>query len=238
MLLSLWKEAYLETYMTYFNKDLKKFQQGRLIMACLLFLVVIGGMLILVTLDAITPLWLLVSPVSFYLGYKMSYWHLVSLKKQSDLMLSFIFPDFLQSFIGLLPSSGNIYEALTITAEYTSEPLKSEVLKLVKKIEKENNRADYLEVAEFVGGTEAYMIMGMVYQFSEFGIKQDALKGLQSYIESLQENKVEELKENKLAKAEKHGHIPILISVFLVFGFVFAVFAYFLQDINDLITFM
>lgn len=226
-----WKERHLGAYLDYFKRDKKKFTSSRYLLAGFLFLLYAISVLI------VKEYWgFLGLPVVFWMGYKLPYLQLLMQKKEKDLLVSFLFPPFLQSFIALLPSSGNVYQTLKVTVEYTGEPLKDELKKLVKKIEKENNRDDYLAFAEFIGTSEAYMIMDMIYQFSEFGVKEDALQELVRYTETLQENKVDELINKKMLQMDKYGYGAIFISMFLVGGFAVLIFMYYMKDVMDAIN--
>ena len=155
----------------------------------------------------------------------------MSTKKKNDLVTSFLFPQFLQSFMGLLASSGNIYQTLKLTVDYVNDPLKSELEKLVARIEKDNKREYYLEFAETINNSEAYMIMDIIYQFSEYGVKKDTLDNLKNYIQRLDENKVNELIDRKLLSAEKYGFVGIFIGMFFVLGYTGTIMAYYLQDV-------
>src|SRR5690625_768134 len=197
------KEKYLNAYLEYFDRDKKQFTFYRIIYGSVLFFIFATGVLLLQEY-----LWFLVTPIAFFIGYKMPYWSLISSKKKSDLTVSFLFPQFLQSFMALLQSSGNIYQTLKVTTDYINDPLKSELEKLVNNIEEGNHRDDYMAFANFIGTNEAYMIMDMIYQFSEFGVKKEAINELESYVQSLQENKVNELIERKMLSVEKYGYTP------------------------------
>ncbi|MFD1705221.1 MULTISPECIES: flagellar assembly protein FlaJ [Siminovitchia] len=222
------KESYIDAYLDYFKKDKKSFRITRLIYGFVLFFIFAVGFLIMQK-----PLWLLLTPLAFYVGYKLPYFSLISLKKNEELRTSFLFPQFLQSFMGLLSSSGNIYQTLKATIPYTGEPLKRELEKLVKNIEKDNHRDYYIAFAEFVGTNEAYTIMDMIYQFSEYGVKKDTLHDLRDYIQGLDENKVNELIERKMMSGEKYGYMSIFISLFLLLGYAGAILFYYLGDIMD-----
>lgn len=228
MLIELWKESYLDAYLDYFKKTKKEFKVTRLIYGSILFLIFAMGFLIMGEY-----LYLLFTPIAFFVGFKLPYYNLMSTKKKDDLIISFLFPQFLQSFMALLASSGNVYQTLKLTATYVNDPLKSQLEKLVANIEKDNKREYYLEFAEFVDNNEAYMIMDMIYQFSEYGVKKETLEDLRSYIQGLDENKVNELIEKKVLSAEKYGYVGIFIGMFFVMGYAGTIFAYYLQDVMN-----
>ncbi|WP_121639688.1 flagellar assembly protein FlaJ [Virgibacillus sp. Bac330] len=227
-MMELIREEQREAYLAYFNRSQKKFSQMRWILGIVLFLLFAIGVLILQK-----PMWLIGSPVAFFIGYKLPYLDLMLNKKKNDLLMSFLFPQFLQSFMALQSSSGNIYQTLKETVNYTNEPLKKELKKLVKRIEQDNNREAYIDFAKYIGSAEAYMIMDKIYQFSEFGVKADALRELQNYIQSIHENKTNELIDSRMTAMENLAIPPILISLFIVGSFAVVIFMYYMEDVMD-----
>lgn len=227
---SFFEEKYLDVYLDYFKQSKKHFVILRYTTAFLLTFMVS----FLVFFFNKLP-FLIAIPVVFYVGYKFPYWNLLMQKKKKDLIVSYIFPQFLQAFIALLPTSGNIYQTLAACIPYTSEPLKSKLEELVDNIYLENDRKYYLEFAEFVGTSEAYMIMDIIYQFSEYGVRKETLNKLKNYIDNLHENKVDEMIERKVLSIEKHGHVPIFISLFVTLSYAAVIIWYYLKDINDIL---
>lgn len=218
-------------YLKYFGKERKKFSQVRYLYGFLFFLM--AAMVVLLFQHYLSFVAL---PLVTFIGYKVPYIMLILSKRKSDLINSYLFPQFLQSFMALLSSSGNVYQTLVATIDYTSDPLQTELKKLVKKIERQNNRDDYLTFAEYVGNSEAYMIMDMIYQFSEFGVRKDSLDELERYILSLQENKMDELIARKMMEMDKLGFVPIFISLFLVGGFAVVLFLHYMKDVTEAIS--
>lgn len=227
MFTELLKENNMNSYLDYFNKDKKKFRNQQLLYGSLFFII-----FTLVILMTGKQLLLIFTPVGFLLGYKIPYINLIFQKKEADLTVSFLFPQFLQSFIALSSSSGNVYQMLKNSIPYTGEPLRSELVKLLRKIEVGNNRReDYLAFAEFVGTSEAYMIMNMIYQFSEFGIKKETLTVLEDYIKNMTENKTNELINKKMASMDKLGLMPLFVSLFFVISFAGVIFWHYFQHV-------
>lgn len=231
MITELLKETHLDTYLSYFRTEKKKFLLIRCIYGLILFCFFALGILFIKEY-----LWLMSLPIIFYMGYKIPYLNLILNKKKSDLINSYLFPQFLGSFLALLSSSGNVYQTLVETVEYTDDPLRSELNNLIEKIEQGNNRDDYLAFADYIGTSEAYMIMDMIYQFSEYGVQKEAIQELENYIHTLQENKVDELIQQKMIQMDKYGYMPIFISLFLTLGFAAVIFFYFFQDITKAIN--
>lgn len=227
------KEKDLDIYLQYFGKSRKKFMQFRYLYGFLFFL--IGAMVALLFNHYLTYILL---PIIAFVGYKVPYVQLILNKRKQDLINSYLFPQFLQSFLALLTSSGNVYQTLVASIDYTSEPLKTELKKLVARIEQSNNRDDYLAFADYVGTSEAFMIMDMIYQFSEFGVRKDSLEELERYIYDLQENKIDELIQRKMLEMDKLGFIPIFISLFLVGGFAVILFMHYMNDVMSAVNFL
>lgn len=227
MFTELLKESLLTAHLNYFKKKKSNFLITRILYGIIITL--IFSMVVMILKNYLLFIGL---PVVFFIGWKYAYFNLLLSKRKLDVKNSYLFPQFLQSFIALLSSSGNVYQALKETVRYTSEPINHELEKLVHKIEKGNNRKDYLAFAEYVGSSEAYMIMNMIYQFSEQGVEKESLRELENYIQNLQENKVDELIQSKMLSSEKFGMIPIFISLFLVGGFAVVIFMYYMSDVS------
>lgn len=228
MLTELLKESLLDTYLHYLKIDKKKFLLTRFVYAMMLS--------ILFTMAVFyfdKGVFLVALPLVFFVGWKYPYLKLVSTKKEVDLKNSYLFPQFLESFAAILPTAGNVYQALKETIPYTSEPLKLELEKLVDKIKDGHNRDDYLDFAKYVGSSEAYMIMNMIYQFNEQGIEKESLQSLRKYIQDLRENKMDELIKSKMGAAEKIALLPIVIAIIFFFGFFFTVFNYYSSGAFD-----
>lgn len=196
-----------ELYYSHFHIDEKKFFNKRLLMAILFFLVY--AMIIFQTQN----IWLIAGiPVVMFIGFKIPYLELVSKKSQHDIVKQYEFPTFLRYFISLLNTQGNVYQTLKATIPYVHEPMKSEIEKLVGKLDQQNvnNRDAFIEFAESIGSSEAYMIMEMIFEFHEEGINKEDVQELENTINSLQENKVNELIEYKVNKMGKHA-TPIIV---------------------------
>lgn len=226
MLPELILETHKKSYLDYFSQDEKSFRISRILYA-FIFMMVFAMFVYIMK----NNLLFVASPVVILMGYKLPYFRLILQKKQRDLIVSFLFPEFLDSFAAVLTTSGNVYQALNGTLEYLKEPLKKEIETLIEKIEQGNDRQHYLDVADYVGTSEAYMIMGRIYQFSEYGIQLGALEELQDYIQNLNENKVNDLLEKKLGSMEIHGLTPVLISLFFLLGFAGVLVYYYFIDV-------
>ncbi|KRG16865.1 hypothetical protein ACA29_03010 [Lederbergia galactosidilytica] len=217
MFFELIKENRLNDHLAYFKKEKKDFIKVRIIYGLLFTLI---GAIIIYMMGKM--LYFLALPVLFILAFKYPYYNLVKNKKRIDNDNSYLFPDFLGSFIGLIPSSGNVYQTyqtLVATLPYTKEPLKTGLEELIAKIEDENKREHYMDFADYIGTSESYMVMDMIYQFSEFGIKKEPLKELERFVQDLETNKQNEVIAKKMNDMEYLGFLPIFISMYFIMGF-------------------
>lgn len=191
-------------------------------------------LLVLAFLKFKNPWFLVGSPILGYVGYKLPYIKIVSMKNRVDIVNSFLFPNFLRTFISLLGTQGNVFQTLSATIPYLDEPIKSEVSKFVKKIEKNNAREYYLEFAEYIGSNEAYLIMSMIYEFSNVGTHKDMLTELERYIDDIQQNKTKQLKQYKIYKMEKHANLPVVSTVVFVLIFSLSCMYYYISNLGSM----
>lgn len=218
MFTELIREEKRQQILDYFDKDPSSFRITRILYAIALALIATMGAFIGVRAGESVFLFLLV-PMFGLVGWKLAYYNLLTLKAKYDKTNAHLFSSFLTSFIALIPSTGNVYQTLIACLPYTKEPLREKLEALILDIEDGNSRDGYLRFADYVGSGEAYMIMDMIYQFSEFGTKKETLKELHEYVHDLQKNKIDELIETKMLSMDMLGFMPIFISMFMVFGF-------------------
>lgn len=231
MLNELIKEERLSDLLYFFNQDRKQFKKTRLIFGVLFMLL---GFIVFYLKSSLP--YLIVPILGFVIGYKYPYYKLIAKKNREDVLNSYLFPEFIQSFIALIPTSGNVYQTLLATYPYTKDPLKSRLATLIEKIQKENKREYYLEFADFIGTSESYMVMDMIYQFSEFGIKKDSLKELQSYMAEIQKNRMNEIIEKKMRVMENYSLIPVFIPMMVVLGFAVVVMYHYWGQVSSIIS--
>lgn len=231
MITELIREARLKDTLKYYKKESSNFLKVRLIFAIAYMLLASMFIVYMQRYDLFY-----IPIIALIVGYKIPYYNLLSKRKKDDFLNSYLFPEFLQSFDALLPISGNVYQTFVGVLPYTREPLKGRLEDLIVKIEQGNKREDYLEFAEYIGTGESYMIMDMIYQFSEYGVKKEALKELREYISEIQKNKVDEMIERKMSSMEYLGYIPIFISLFTVIGFAGVLFMYYMGGISGSIS--
>lgn len=221
-------EKDMPIYEEYFRLDRKRFTTKRIFIS--LILVVLFVVMYAVLKSNIL---LLSLPFVALAGYKLPYLDLVKKKNKDDIIKQYMFPTFLRYFISLLDTQGNVYQTLRATVPYLNEPLKTEVLKMVIKLEKQkiNNLDVFMDFAEFIGSSEAHMIMGMIYEFNEEGINKDDVRELEKTIKELQENKTTELIEQKVLRLDKHANPVMLYGLAYIMGFTILVFVSYLRSI-------
>lgn len=214
MLTELITEENLDKNLSYFDREKKRFMIIRMVSALIYLMIAVA--MVVVLKDYI---YYVLIPIGGIIGYKMPYLSLLSKKSKNDLMNAHMFPNFLSSFLAFIPSSVNVYQTLVATVPDTKEPLRGALEDLITNIEDENRREDYLAFAEYVGTSESHMIMDMLYQFSEFGIKKESLKRLEGLIQDLEENKMNEMIDKKMMGMDHLAYTPLFISMFMLLGF-------------------
>lgn len=218
-----------ELYFEHFKLDGKKFFYKRLLLAFLLLIIYAC------VLFKTQNLWLLFGvPIVMFIGFKIPYMELISKKSKSDIVKQYIFPTFLRYFISLMHTHGNVFQTLKATIPYVQEPIKQELQNLVDRLERQNvqNREAFMEFAEFIGSSDAHMIMGMIYEFHEEGIKKSDLKELESTIKGLQDNKINQLIARKVQQMEKYANPIIIIALLYIFSFTAVVFLGYFKTIS------
>ncbi|WP_053071872.1 hypothetical protein [Ornithinibacillus contaminans] len=215
-------------YFDYFRINEKKFFSNRLLMA-IMFLAIY-----LLLIYSFNNWYLLIGiPFSMLIGFKLPYLKLISMKNKDDIIKQYAFPTFLRYFIALVGVKGNVYQTLKAVIPYVNAPIQAELEKLVNNLDKNNvsNRDAYMLFADFIGSSEARMIVEMIYQFDEEGINKEELRELENTIEQLQENKTNELIDYKVSTMEIHANPIILYTILYVLGFTVLVFIAYLSEL-------
>lgn len=222
-------ETNRELYYSHFHINANKFFYKRLLASLVFFLVYV-----ILILRVGNLWWLLGIPIVMIVGFKLPYLELISKKNKEDIIKQYEFPSFLRYFISLLSTHGNVYQTLKATIPYVHEPVKTELKRLVEKLEenKINNRDAFMEFAESIGSSEAYMIMSMLYEFNEEGISKEDIKELENTVNNLQENKINELIEYKVNKMGKYADPVLVIGILYIILFTGITLASFLTSIK------
>lgn len=211
-------ETMRDTYLDLFEKNKNSFLMTRIVIA--LGLGVLG---FLFTFDFSTTIQIVTAIVLAFGGFKLPYYQLLVTKSNEDVLKTFIFPQFLRFFIGLYATQGNVYLTLQATSQYVDEPLYTELMNFIDDIGEENDYARYVEFADFVGTTDAQLVMAMIYNFSEKGAVQEELDELERASKKILENKFEEAVLYKGGKQETFMSYIVLLAVGYLLSFVASV---------------
>lgn len=216
MILERDKDIYMESFNVK-EKELKKKQLLTMIVAVLITIgigIVYNGLLFGL-------------PVGAFIAYKIPYVSLVIKKSERDKLNSYLFLEWVGTFRALLPSSGNVYQALKESVSYTQEPLKGKLEELVDNLGYTNSRDFYTDFADYVGNSDAHMIMDMIYQFTKVGVSEKSLDEMTNLINNLQINKMDEVITSKMSRMENVALMPIVISLITTGGFIGVIFIHF-----------
>ena len=203
-------------YLDYFNIKKSKFLFQRILSSALLVFIVLA-----IGLAGNKPFFLFLTPIAFFLGYKMPYMNLLSMKRHADTLKQYSFPTFLRYFLILSETQGNVINTLKATLIYLDRPTEIEVTKIIKSLEEgENRRKAFMDFADYIGTIEANMVMDMIYNFDQDGIDKDSLHELEELVEKLQENKTNEFITKSVNSMESHANPYIFSSMGFMFGFI------------------
>lgn len=218
-------------YFDYFKVDKKQFFIKRILLI-LLFTIVYT----LVYLQQQNILMLIGYPIAILAAYKLPYFQLISRKNKRDIINQYAFPTFLRYFVSLIETQGNVYKTLRAIVPYMHEPLKEKVQELVVKLEKdeESQRDAFMEFADYINSSDARMIIGIIYEFHQEGINKNDLKELESVVNELQNNKVNDLIEYKVNGMEKHATPIMIYALAYILGFAGIVMMVYFTSVNSL----
>lgn len=213
-------------FVDYFNINPKMFRTRRFLMAFML-----SALVVMVSLLLNQLIFMVMIPFMAFMGYKIPYIGLMMRKDKDDIIKGFLFPNFLRYFISLIDSQGNVYQTLRASIEYVNEPLKDRVQELVDNLDDPDidSHEAFAKFANYIGSSEAVLIMNMIRSFHDDGISKEDIQELEVFITSLQENKTNEMIRYKVRKTEIHANPPILYALIYILGFTFTVMFYNLQ---------
>lgn len=226
------REKYLDLYLEYFHLSKKNYRITQWALTVIIFMLYSLGVMITKNYTFLVGL-----PVVVFAANRYSYFSLVLRNRNANIEKTFLFPEFLRYFLSVVETSGNLYTALQNTILYVKGPVQSQLKLLVEKIEKDNKREYYLEFAEFIGSSEANMVMSIIYEFSEYGIKKEALQELELFIDKIQENRINELIDKKVEVMDLYAVPALFLSVLFVAGFAGIVFMYYMNKISSSLIF-
>ena len=204
-----------EVYLNYFKIDRKDFLRRRIFLAILL--IALGGLMTILSKQLLV---IFIAIFLGFVGFKLPYLQLLQRKSQSDMIKTFMFPQFLRYFIALYATQGNVYRTLIETAKYLDEPLRGELERFIDDIGDENSYARYVEFADYIGTTEAQLVMSMIYSFSEQGAVEEELLELEKTSKKINDNKMQETINYKSKKQEKYMRLTLVLTMAYIFSFV------------------
>lgn len=208
-------ETMRNTYLEMFSRDKKQFLMIRLVLMALGLMV---GIALWVAIGH--PAMFLGVLVLGILGFKLPYLQLLMQKSNADVVKTFIFPQFLRYFIALYSTQGNVYQTLEETAKYMDEPIRSRLEKFIDQIGEENSYDYYVDFADYIGTPDAYLVMSMIYSFSENGAVKEELEELENSSRQISENKMKEMVRYKASEQEKYMNHEVILSIMFLLGFV------------------
>jgi hypothetical protein len=221
-------EKNLDTYLSYFQISKKAFLRSRLKMV-LVILIVFSTFIFFNQ----KPYYILFSPIIFFLAWKLPFLFLLRQKNYDGLLKTYLFPNFLKLFICLFPVKETVLRTLQSTTDYLENGSFLRELKLlISEIEGRNcdTSMPFIKFADYIGTSEAHLVMSFLYEFDQQGIKKEELLTLESIVQDMHENMVNEIcliKENKMMK---FANPPIFLALTFIFSFVLSIFYYYLAN--------
>lgn len=221
-----------EEYYRTLGIDVRLFQRQRVqgvIAFIILWLALFAGQMYLNGFTSMTLVVFISAPLFVYLGWKNQYIKMLQLYKKRKDQLSFMFSEFLTTFMSLLgpQSGGNIVQTLRLTSDYVRDPLKTHLVLLADEITKdadpESSYRAFMRFADFVGTKEASQVMMLIYEMYIHGTDEGALAELEEKIDRLNDNKLDELvirKSSRLRSLSIPSLILITIYIFIWVGVV------------------
>lgn len=222
---NLFFESELHFFLDYLSISKEKFIFQRIKMTVLLTVL----FLLIVFLLNLTVL-ALFTPLFSFIGWKAPYFYVVNEKNRQDLIRKNTFPQFLRYFVSLYSTNETVLKTLTAILPFIEEEkFRGELIKLIETIGERTSDSGqaYLAFADFIGTSEARLVMSFLYDFDQMGIKQDELAMLDEIVNNLHENMVTELCERKANHMHKYANPLVLVALFFVFCFVMIVFIYY-----------
>lgn len=223
-------EEHREEYFRKLYIDVSKFQSQRITYTIIFSIIgIVSAIALGVVLGfnfATVLLGLLVVALFGYIGWKYMYYELGNELKMQDARLGLLFPEFLQVFISLLHVNpgANVVTLMEGTIAYLEEPIKTQVLRLTKRIyedaSSENIRDSFNEFSSYIGTSEARRTLDMVYEMYMEGVNERTLSELDTKIQAMNENTVASFVEAKSKKIQNKSMVCIIAMTVYIFGFV------------------
>lgn len=188
---------------------------------------IISGALVFFVGTRFIVLGLFIIPVLGFIGWKYLYFTLKSRSIANKQRLNMLFPEFLTTFISLLGSqtNGNVINALENTLPYMKEPIKSQLIMLVRRIYEDSSMDNayyaFDEFAKTIGNKESEQILSLLLDMYISGINQDTLNELEDRIAQMRQNQIASYASWKNKRIRNKASLPGLgIAVFFIFYWV------------------
>lgn len=230
------KELLYETNLEVYYKELDidaQMLRGQRIMYATVFAVLgalVSGTVVFLFGMKFLLLGLVLVPIMGLLGWKWLYLKLKSLSVANKKQLDMLFPEFLTTFISLLNSqaNGNIINAIENTIPYMKEPIKSQLIMLVRRVQEDASlETAYYAFEEFsktVDNKESEQILTLLLDMYIAGISKETLEELEDRIEKMKQNQITIYANWKNSRLRNKASLPALgmatLFIFLWIGVV------------------
>lgn len=231
-------ESNLEQYYKELDIDVGVFRRQR-IMYAVVFLAlgfIISTALFLLVSPSMLILGLFITPMCAFIGWKWMYLQLRSGSIANKKKLDQLFPEFLTTFISLLnsQSSSNVINAIENTIPYMNEPIKSQLILLVRRIYEDSSTDNayyaFNEFSKTVDNKEAEQILSLLLDMYIAGINDDTLRDLEERIEKMKQNQISAYAKWKNNRLRNKASFPALgTAVFFIFYWIAVVATHYLK---------
>lgn len=231
-------ESRLEEYYKELDIDVQKFKVQRLMYTLIFGLLgfLISGALIFTLGKQFLILALFLVPLMSFIGWKWLYLQLKNLSVSNKKKLDMLFPEFLTTFISLLNSqaNGNVINAIENTIPYMKEPIKSQLIMLVRRIYEDSSidNAYYAfnEFSKTINNKESEQILSLLLDMYIAGINKETLAELEERIEKMKQNQISIYATWKNSRLRNKASFPALgIAIFFIFAWVGVVATHYLK---------
>lgn len=231
-------ETNLEHYYQELDIDVYRFKQQRMLYALVFaFLgLFLSGVLVFLLGKAMFVIGIFVTLFSGFIGYKWMYLQLQSAFFRHKKELDMLFPEFLTTFISLLnsQSNSNVINAVEGTIPYMKEPIKSQLISLVRSIYDDasvENAYDSFDIlSKSIDNQEFEQILSLILDMYISGVNKDILADLESEIRSIKENKIKAFAKWKNGRMKNKASIFSMgMAVFYIFIWIGIVAAHYLK---------
>lgn len=231
-------ESNLENYYKELDIDVHKFKMQRItysLVFSMLGLIIAGAFIFTFGKDFII-LGALLFPLCAYIGWKYLYYKLKSLSNAHKKQMDMLFPEFLTTFMSLLESqaNGNVIIAIENTIPYVKEPLKTQLVVLVRRIyddaSADNAYFAFNEFSKAIANRESEQILSLLLDMYTEGVNRDTLKELESRIERMKQNQIRAYAKWKNGRMRNRASFAGLgLAVFFIFAWIGVVATHYLR---------